>query len=285
MKRIIVVLSLLILGSGLIVTYHHHCKDKECPIFAARAEKHRYVIEEAHKFLGFNLVDPEQAPHEIRHSVVRGYHLIINTDFYSKKFGSNELSCTNCHFCGGDTLGGKNGGISLVGVTTEYPRFSKRDGKVITIIDRLNNCFRRSMNGHPPAADSEEMTDIVNYLKWISKEVESIKNIPWLGLPDITSKHQPDPKEGKKLYERYCAACHQPNGEGGGVLDSGDQKTIPPIWGPHSFNDGAGMSNMSMLAPFILLNMPYKQATLTEEQALDVAAYVLEQPRPHFVKQ
>ena len=35
------------------------------------------------------------------------------------------------------------------------------------------------------------------------------------------------------------------------------------------------MSTMGMLAPFVYLNMPYQQAVLTEEQALDVAAFVL----------
>lgn len=283
MKRTFFAILLLISGSLLTLTYHAYLtRVKECPIYAHRSEKHRYVIKEANKMLGFNLVDPEQAPLSIRESVVRGYHLLINTDFYSKKFGSNQLSCTNCHFCGGDTLGGKNGGISLVGVTSNYPQFSKRDGKVITLVDRMNNCFKRSMNGHPPAPDSEEMIDIINYLGWISKEVESIKNIPWLGLPSIMSKHKPDAKEGKKVYDQYCLACHQSNGEGGGVLRTSDGKLIPPIWGPNSFNDGAGMSTMKMMAPFVLLNMPYQQATLTEEQALDVTAYVLSQPRPHF---
>ncbi len=42
------------------------------------------------------------------------------------------------------------------------------------------------------------------------------------------------------------------------------------------------MSTIQMLAPFVYLNMPYQQARLTEEQALDVSAYILEQPRPQF---
>ena len=42
-----------------------------------------------------------------------------------------------------------------------------------------------------------------------------------------------------------------------------DEKTIPPLWGSNSFNDGAGMNTLEMLAPFIYLNMPYQQANLT----------------------
>ena len=180
-------------------------------------------------------------------------------------------------------IGGKNGGISLVGITTAYPQFSKRSGKMISLRERINNCFQRSMNGHPLPLNSRMMNDIINYLHWMSKEVEQLKNIPWLGLPEIKNTHKPDPVEGKKVYDTYCAACHKANGEGGGVIDEMEGKTIPPISVRKSFNDGAGMNSMKMIAPFVYLNMPYKDSKLTEEQALDVSAYVTEQPRPHFI--
>ena len=252
--------------------------------FNRRSFNHEFVVAQAHQLMGFNLVDPEQAPPEIRDSVMRGCHLMMQTGFYAPEYSHNELSCTNCHFLGGDTIGGMNGGISLVGVTTTYPQFSKRSGKTISLRERIQNCFQRSMNGKAPPLDSKIMDDLVNYLTWISKEVKSIKEIPWLGLPDVESKHKPDAKEGRKIYEECCAVCHRSDGAGGGVLDEIEKKTIPPLWGSHSFNDGAGMCTISMLAPFIFLNMPYQQARLTEEQALDVAAYVIEQQRPHFSK-
>lgn len=138
------------------------------------------------------------------------------------------------------------------------------------------------MNGKAVPVNGRIMKDILNYLQWISKEVEHIKDIPWLGLPDLKTKHKPDARAGEKIYDQYCAACHKQNGEGGGVLGKEEGKTIPPLWGPKSFNDGAGMSTMGMLAPFVYLNMPYQQAVLTEEQALDVAAFVLMQRRPTF---
>jgi len=244
--------------------------------------KHQFVIVRAHDLLAFNLVDPEQAPPNIRESVLRGYKLVMHTRYYAPQYVGNELSCANCHFSGGDTLGGKNGGISLVGVTATYPQYSKRSGKTIELSERIENCFMRSMNGRPPPRHSRMMKDIITYLGWISKEVENIKDVPWLGLPDIKSDHKPNAEEGQKIYVEYCAACHRPDGQGGGELGEVEGKTIPPLWGPNSFNDGAGMNTMGMLAPFVWVNMPYRQATLTEEQALDVAAYVLQQPRPHF---
>lgn len=281
MRTYITVFIFLLIGMAIIFAWNSHARES-FQSYNTKSFKHAFVIAQAGQLLGFNLVDPEQAPHNIRDSVMRGYRLVLNTGYYAPYYAHNELACTNCHFCGGDTLGGKNGGISLVGVTTVYPQFSKRSGKVITLPERINNCFQRSMNGQAVPVNSRIMNDIINYLQWISKEVEHIKNIPWLGLPDIKSKHKPDPVQGKIIYERYCSACHQPNGEGGGVLGEEDGKIIPPLWGTNSFNDGAGMSTMGMLAPFIYLNMPYQQAVLSEDEALDVAAFVLLQNRPNF---
>lgn len=281
MRLIFLFLVLIAVGIGVVFAWDSHSRSSS-QVYNNQAFKHEFVVVQAHKLLGFNLVDPEQAPPNIRESVMRGYRLILNTGFYAPNYAHNELSCTNCHFLGGDTLGGKNGGISLVGVTTVYPQYSKRSGKVISLQERINNCFQRSMNGKPIPLNSRMMNDILNYLHWISKEVETIKDIPWLGLPEIKNDHKPNAQEGKKLYEQYCAACHKSNGEGGGVLDEVEGKTIPPLWGPKSFNDGAGMGTMKMMAPFVYLNMPYQQAKLTEEQAMDITAYVLEQPRPHF---
>lgn len=244
---------------------------------------HQFVILEAHSMLGFDLVDPEQAPSDIRKSILRGYYILIDTPQYAPNYSGDQLSCVNCHFAAGDTLGRKNEGISLVGVTTKYPRFSVREGKVISLADRINSCFLRSLNGRVLPLESPEMTDILNYFHWISHEVKNVKNIPWLGLTLLTSKHEPDLENGKTIYNTYCALCHRLDGEGGGILPN-EEKTIPPVWGDHSFNDGAGMNELSKMSSFIYWNMPYQEAFLSEEQAIDVAAFILKKPRPHFIE-
>lgn len=271
-----------LLGGILFFAIKHKAREIEC--YDRCSFKHELVLAQAHTLYSIELVDPEQAPPDIRASVMRGYRLMMNTPFYAPEFAKDQLSCTNCHFLGGDTLGGRNGGISLVGVTTAYPSFSKRDNKIITLEDRINNCFQRSMSGNPLPKNSQEMKDITTYLKWISKEVEHMKDIPWLGLKLIKSQHKPNQQEGKRLYMAYCASCHKEDGEGGGILTQVEGKSIPPLWGPNSFNDGAGMSRLDMFSSFIYWNMPYQDATLSEEQALDIASFVLKQPRPHFIK-
>ena len=91
--------------------------------------------------LDFDLVDPEQAPAPLKNKVLLGYSIMLNTSIHAGQFVHDKLNCTNCHFAGGNTLGGKNGGISLVGVGAIYPRFDERMNRVIDLPTRINSCF------------------------------------------------------------------------------------------------------------------------------------------------
>ncbi|MEI8365982.1 MAG: c-type cytochrome [Parachlamydiaceae bacterium] len=226
--------------------------------------------------LEFDLVDPECAPEAMLTKILYGYQIMLDTRDHTPEYAGNSIDCNCCHFNGGNTLGGKNRGISLVGVTAMYPKFSKRDNKNITLMDRLDNCYRRSLNGKPLPHDSLEMESLLSYLAWISHEVVNAPMLPWLGLEPIVSTHVPDAKVGDKVYYDHCALCHGNSGEG--------HIGVPPLWGDNSYNDGAGMNMLPMLAPFILLNMPHGQPILTPEEALDVAAFLISCPRPHFIK-
>lgn len=244
-----------------------------------KALKHKLQKEaEGLQGLHLDLVDPEQAPEELRQLVKLGYHIFLNTPQYAGAYTGDRLSCTNCHFAGGNTTGGKNGGISLVGVAAIYPKFDHRAQAVIDLPTRINYCFERSMNGKPIPRNSQEMLAITTYLQWISKGVPVYDKVPWLDLQKLKSDHLPDPSSGKKVYEVHCAMCHGKDGAGNA------EQQMPPVWGPKSFNDAAGMNNESTLASFIYENMPYPEANLTVEQALDVAAFLSHQPRPHFTR-
>ncbi|HSB91906.1 MAG TPA: hypothetical protein VLC28_02260, partial [Flavitalea sp.] len=66
---------------------------------------------------------------------------------------------------------------------------------------------------------------------------------------------------------------------------AGDVYTNPPLWGANSFNNGAGLFRISNFAGFVKNNMPFGEAShnnpkLTDEEAWDVAAFVVSQPRP-----
>ena len=183
----------------------------------------------------------------------------------------------SCHFKGGITEGGKNGGLSLVGVGAVYPRYRFRQHYAGDLLTRTNSCFERSMNGKPVPPDSHEMTAILTYYQWISKDLPVYGDIPWLGLKKVKEEEAPDKARGSLVYREKCAACHGSSGEG--------TRTAPPLWGDESFNDGAGMSNPQTLAAFAHLNMPFQHPELTEAQAVDVASFVTGQPRAHFTAQ
>jgi len=56
-----------------------------------------------------------------------------------------------------------------------------------------------------------------------------------------------------------------------------------PLWGPNSWNDGAGAARTYTLAGMIRNWMPYlNPGFLTDEQALQIAAYITSQSRPSF---
>ena len=114
------------------------------------------------------------------------------------------------------------------------------------------------------------------------------RNLPGLSVGKMPELDRPaDPARGQAIYASNCVACH--NTDGSGIrrsLPTTDLGyTVPPLWGSDSFNDGAGMARLITAANFIHFNMPhgadYLNPQLTPEQAWDVAAYVISQPRPH----
>ena len=88
---------------------------------------------------------------------------------------------------------------------------------------------------------------------------------------------------GKKVFMDRCAQCH--GADGLGLLATENKANgyvFPPLWGPDSFNDGAGMHRVLTAARFIKARMPLGSATLNDDDAFDVAAYINAQPRPEM---
>ncbi len=236
----------------------------------------------------WNPPDFENIPAEAGSELVSyGRELIIHTGKYFGPKGkistkANGMNCQNCHLQGGTKLFGNN--FSLVAST--YPKFRARSGKFETIAARVNGCMQRSMNGSPVDTSSKEMKAIIAFLDWISKDVpkkekifgSGTENLPFLNLAA-------DPLKGKLVYISKCARCHGGNGQG--ILnDDSTEYFFPPLWGPKSYNVGAGIYRISTLAGFVKNNMPfgatYNFSLLTNEQAWDVAAFVNSQPHPYI---
>lgn len=143
------------------------------------------------------------------------------------------------------------------------------------------------MNGRAMPDDAPEMQAIVAYLRFLSAGVAPGERLSGLGagrMPELD--RAADPEQGGALYAATCAQCHMPDGGGTrrGLASMAEGYAVPPLWGPQSFNDGAGMNRLITAANFIHDNMPdgtsYDHPQLSVEQAWDVAAFVVAQPRP-----
>jgi thiosulfate dehydrogenase len=191
----------------------------------------------------------------------------------------NGLNCSSCHLNAG-TVPNASPFVGLWGV---YPAYETRSGTVETLADRINDCFRRSMNGKALDVDSMPMRAMLAYIAWLSTGVPTGTGVDGRGFRAMAAQTRaPDAGRGATLFEQKCAACH--GQDGGGMRNAGGAYSMPPVWGPDSFNAGAGMTRVETAAAFIKAKMPLgRGGSLSDQDAWDIAALIAGAPRPAFV--
>lgn len=203
------------------------------------------------------------------------------------KHVGNGLACTNCHI---DT-GRRANSAPMWAAWVKFPEFYARNGSITTMTDRIKGCFTNSMNaqdspaGGPPPDGSSIYSDLQMYFAWLATGAPVGARLSGGGFVDLA---QPpagfDPKRGATVYAKVCAACHGPNGAGASQPDG--TVVYPALWGPRSYNWGAGMAVINLAAAFIKANMPFdKPGTLSDQDSWDVAAYINSQERPRDPRQ
>lgn len=100
-------------------------------------------------------------------AIALGRKLMNDTRNQLPRHVGNGLTCSNCHIAGGTQA---NAG-PFVGLTALFPMYNARDGRVISLQTRINDCFERSMNGTALAWDSAEMNAMLMYIHWLSTGV------------------------------------------------------------------------------------------------------------------
>lgn len=204
-------------------------------------------------------------------SIKYGKKIMDETSTVLDGYVGNKLSCSSCHAGAGTN----EKALSLVGVTAAYPQYRPREAEVRTIEGRLNGCMLRSMNGKELPLDSKEMKGLVSYVTYISQGIKVGDEVPWIGNISMEKVPVPDVAEGEKLYKKSCVTCHAQDGQGTDPING------PALWGPDSFNDGAGLSRLAKIAGFIQTNMPVGQeGTLSDQEAANLGAYILSHDRP-----
>jgi thiosulfate dehydrogenase len=203
-------------------------------------------------------------------SIRRGRAILTATRDSLPDHVGNALRCTSCHL----DEGRRSGAMPWVGVYARFPQYRSREDFVMRLEDRINGCLRRSMNGRVLPHEHPAMRDMVAYMAFLSRGVAVGGSVKGQGIPRFDPPSPPDTVRGRAVFAESCARCHGKSG-GGGVG--------PPLWGPRSFNVGAGMARQRTAAGFIRHNMPdNRPGTLTDQEAADVAAWVVSRPRPDF---
>ncbi len=225
--------------------------------------------------------DPATLPDDSVGRTIRyGHDLIANTAALigpdaadpARRYAGNGLDCQSCHL----DAGTRRFGLPLAGVWGVFPTFIARENEVRTLAQRINGCMERSMNGRALPPEGPEMTAMLAYVRFISGTAPA-------GTAPIG--------RGAALYQVQCAQCHQPDGQGvrlaaADAADTRRRYQFPPLWGPDSYNDGAGMARPITAARFIRANMPFgtdfANPVVEIADAFDIAVFIDQQPRPHL---
>ena len=218
----------------------------------------------------------DETGQEIRY----GRELFARTAYYLGPEGKvmqvagNKMNCKNCHLDEGMRPYSNN----LLETYLKYPQYRAREGTVLTIEDRINNCFERPMNGKMIPYDSREMRAMVAYLRWlcegrVASYSEDTLHLGKINLLDRAA----DVRKGERVFIEKCASCHGADGQGVFTPD-GETYQYPPLWGMNSYAQGSSMHRLITAARFVKWSMPYTEKRtapqLTDEEVFDVVAFI-----------
>ena len=145
-----------------------------------------------------------------------------------------------------------------------FPEYNNRAARLISLQDRVVDCFLRSENATGrgtddlPSTGSKEVLAVTAYLSWLSRGYAVGANPAWrnrnaIAADKLIPVSKLDASKGEGIYGERCASCHGPDGQG---VQIGDKKA-GPLWGAGSWNDGAGAARVYTLAGIIRYSMPY----------------------------
>ena len=249
----------------------------------------RTTITTAWEFPKNPLTDKALDDSKLSQEIRSGFRIFTNTPTEAARFSPGKMSCNNCHLNGGQ----REKSLPLVNVAGMFPEYNRRSGRLFTLDDRIVDCFLRSEGAASvtdpgpettPTPTSREVLAVSAYLTWLAKGAEVGKNPTWRGQNTIPPEHltpieKIDVGKGEEIFGEKCRSCHGPEGQG---VMIGDKKA-GPLWGPDSWNDGAGAARVYTLAGIVRYSMPYLDpGSLTDEEAIEVAAFVDSKPRPEY---
>lgn len=116
--------------------------------------------------------------------ILYGQRLLDDTKRLLPNNVGADMNCNSCHIAHGKVPLGD----PYINSFNAYPSYNPRAAKEVTLTERINGCFRRSMNGKPLPPQSAEMKAMLAYMQWLSKTVP------------------------KTIFAQKCASCHGEQG-------------------------------------------------------------------------
>jgi len=234
------------------------------------------------------LVDKTLDKSRLSDEIRRGFKIFTNTPAEAPRLAPGGMSCANCHM----NAGQREKSLPLVDVAGMFPEYNRRAARLFSLGDRITDCFLRSENATGsqlksdefPTPTSPEVLAVSAYITWLARGAAMGKSPSWRGQNAIQASailpvEKLDPAKGEAIYADRCATCHGPDGQG---VQIGD-KIAGPLWGPRSWNDGAGAARVYTLAGMIRYSMPYLDpGNMTDADAQHLAAFIDSKPRPAF---
>jgi thiosulfate dehydrogenase len=208
--------------------------------------------------------------------IAEGQRIFDNPAKYAKAYVGNPLRCASCHL----DQGRKAGSAPMWAAYVSYPAYRSKNHHVNTFAERLQGCFRFSMNGKAPPLGDPVLVALETYSYWLAQGAPLDSGLAGRGYTKLAKPAQtPDYHRGERVYQARCALCHAADGDG--QRSGNGAPAFPALWGDNSFNWGAGMESIENAAAFIKANMPLGQGgTLSDQDAWDVATFVDSHERP-----
>ena len=125
--------------------------------------------------------DPSLADPRLGEQIKWGYRIFTDTPREAPRLTGGKVSCVNCHL----NAGQRDRALPLVGVAGMFPEYNNRAARLISLPDRIVDCFLRSENGtahdagqHPTTA-SKEVLAVAAYVTWLSRGYAVGANPAW----------------------------------------------------------------------------------------------------------
>ncbi|MFA5171312.1 MAG: c-type cytochrome [Sulfuriferula sp.] len=214
---------------------------------------------------------------EFGKTVQLGKDIFEHTSSYASQYtGPTNLRCASCHLDAGRLANS----APLWAAYVSYPAYRSKNKHVNTFPERMQGCFKFSMNGKAPPLGDPVLVALESYSYWLATGATIDPKIPGRGYPKVPKPPLPmDYARGQLVFEQNCAICH--GADGAGQTDANGQPNFPALWGSKSFNWGAGMGSIKNAAGFIKANMPLGLGgKLSDQQAWDVATFMDSHERP-----